>query len=136
MNTTQLLLKNGIKSILFENEENFKSNVVQTLAIKLNDSINETRSEMQRNLFSEEHLTKKSPHIEYFVSFLEAFHPGKFTFQDGSILNITEENVKDIKELFEQLNPESRQKMASEIFENAQTFKQHIDFSKKAKELL
>lgn len=136
MNTTQILLKNGIKSILFENEENFKSNVVQTLAIKLNDSINETRQEMQKNLFSEEYLTQKSPNIEYFVSFLEAFRPSKFTFQDGSILNITEENVKDIKELFEQLNPTSREKMASEIFENALTFKQHIDFSKKAKELL
>lgn len=136
MNPSKILLKNGIKSILFENEEQFKQNIVQTLSIKLNDSINDTRSEVEKNLFNEEILTNKTPQIDYFVSFMEAFVPGKFIFQDGSVLNITEENVNDVKELFEQLNPQSREKMASEIFENAQTFLQHINFSKKVKNLL
>lgn len=136
MNPTKILLKNGIKSILFENEEQFKTNIVQTLSIKLNDSINDVKTEVEKNLFSEEILTNKTPQIDYFVSFMEAFVPGTFVFQDGSVLNITEQNVKEVKELFEQLNPESREKMASEIFQNAQTFSQHIDFSKKVQELL
>jgi hypothetical protein len=136
MEIKKILLKNGLKSMLYENETHFKNNIIQVLAMKLNDCIDDSRTEVQKNLLMKEELTENTSNMQYFLSFLEAFKPGKFTFKDGSVLNINEESVKDIKELFEQLNPTSRKKLVSNIFESSDNFVQHIQFSKKVKELL
>jgi hypothetical protein len=136
MEIKKILLKNGLKSMLYENETHFKNNIIQVLAMKLNDCIDDSRTEVQKNLLMKEELTENTSNMQYFLSFLEAFKPGKFTFKDGSVLNINEESVRDIKELFEQLNPTSRKKLVSNIFESSDNFVQHIQFSKKVKELL
>jgi len=136
MEIKKILLKNGLKSMLYENQDDFRNNIIQVLAMKLNDCIDDTRIEVQKHLLIKEKLTENTSNMQYFLSFLEAFKPGKFSFKDGSVLNINEENVKDIKELFEQLNPTSRKKLVSNIFESSNNFVQHIQFSKKVKELI
>jgi hypothetical protein len=136
METTRVLIKNGIESILYENDENFKQNIVSSLSMKLNYFIEDARSIVKKDLLKSMKITESTNEIKYFISFYEQFKPGKFSFQDGSVINITEENMQSIRNLFESLNPDSRQQMASEIFENAQSFEKHISFANQIKELL
>jgi hypothetical protein len=133
---TKILLKNGLMAMINENEDYFKTNIFQSLSLKVNDSINDVKQEFEKKLFLEDKKTLKTKELEYFISFVECFRPGNFNFQDGSNLNITEEDMSLIKALFEKLNPEKRQQMVSTLFESAENFYGNIKFAKKAKGLL
>lgn len=136
METTRVLIKNGIESILFENDENFKNNIINSLAMKLNYSMQDVRASVQKDILKSVKLTENTKEIQHFLSFCECFKPGKYSFQDGSVINITEEDMQNIKGLFEYLNPDSRQQMASKLFQNANLFESHLNFASKIKELL
>ena len=133
---SKILLKNGIFEMINENEDHFKQNITHSLSLKLNSFIEETKKEIYENLFFDPQTTKKTKQIEYFVSFLECFEPGNFMFKDGSSINITEEDMKEIIGLFEQLNTEKRQIMVSDLFESSSKFKSNLNFAKKVKGLL
>ena len=135
MNISRTLLKNGIKEMISENEEYFKQNIEQALAVKLNDSIFAVRQEVANRLFEETQDTKPSEQLEEFVNFVETFKPGKFSFKDGSVLNITEKEKELLKDLFENLNAKNRDQMLNEIFENSLNFKQHIEFAQQIRKL-
>jgi hypothetical protein len=57
MNIAKTLLKNGIKEMISENEEYFKQNIEQALAVKLNDSIASVREEVSNRLFEKTETT-------------------------------------------------------------------------------
>lgn len=133
---TKILLKNGIKEMINENEEYFKQNITHSLSLKLNSCISETKKEIQKNIFTEEFTTEPTQEIKYFVSFLEAFKPGKFTFKDGSSINISEEDLNHVTKLFEKLNPEKRQILVKDLFESAYTFESNLNFAQKVKGLV
>lgn len=135
-NTNKILLKNGIFEMLSENEENFKNSIAQVLAIKLNDSMTLVREEVSKNLLNSEAYTTDSQNIKHFVEFVESQVSGKFICQDGSNINITENDVEKLKNLFESLNPENREKMAKDVFKTSTSFRQHVEFAKNTKELL
>ena len=135
MNISRTLLKNGIKEMISENEEYFKQNIEQALAVKLNDSIFAVRQEVANRLFEETQDTKPSEQLEEFVNFVEKFKPGKFSFKDGSVLNITEKEKELLKDLFENLNAKNRDQMLNEIFANSLNFKQHIEFAQQTRKL-
>lgn len=132
---TKVLLKNGLFEMMNENDEYFKKNIRSSLILKMNNFLAETKKEVQKSLLFDEKTTKQTPEINYFLSFVESFQPGKFTFQDGSNINITNEDMKNLIGLFEQLNPEKRQLLASDLFENAQKFEGNLNFAKQVKEI-
>lgn len=135
MNIARTLLKNGIKEIISENEEYFKQNIEQALAVKLNDSIFAVRQEVANRLFEETQDTKPSEQLQEFVNFIETFKPGKFSFKDGSVINITEKEKELVKDLFENLNAKNRDQMINEIFNSTLNFKQHIEFAQQTRKL-
>lgn len=135
MNISKTLLKNGIREMISENEEYFKQNIEQALAVKLNDSIFAVRQEVSNRLFEETIETKQTQELQEFVHFVETFKPGKFSFKDGSVLNITENEKELVKDLFENLNAKNRDQMLNEIFESSLNFKQHIEFAQQARKL-
>jgi membrane-bound lytic murein transglycosylase MltF len=59
----------------------------------------------------------------------------KMQFKNASILNISENDIKPIKMLFDQLNQDNQKLMAKNLFENQQQFKQTLEFAKKVKGL-
>lgn len=132
---TKVLLKNGIFEMINENDEYFKKNIRNSLFLKMNNFLNETKKEIKHNLLFDELSTQETPQVKYFLSFVESFEPGKFTFQDGSNINITKEDMTNLVGLFEQLNPEKRQLLASDLFQNAQKFESNLNFAKKVKEI-
>lgn len=130
MNISKILLKNGIKEMVFDNEAYFKNNIEQALAIKLNDSISTVREEVSARLFETNERIEKSPKLSQFIDFIQNFKAGNFIFEDGSVININEKEKDLIKNLFESLNIKNKNKMIQEIFKNGSVFKQHVSFAK------
>lgn len=135
-NVTKILLKNGINGMIRKDEDYFKDNIIHSLSLKLNAAINEASVSLREKLLLSEKTTPYNPGVPVLVTFMENFKPGKYKFEDDTVINITESDVENIKILFEQLNPQNRLKMAKEIFKNSTSFRQHIEFSKSAKGIL
>jgi hypothetical protein len=135
-NVTTLLLKHGIKELISKNEDSFKQNISQALAMKLNETIEETKTLISKDLLFKTKDTNISNDLLEFVDFVENFIPGNYTFKNGSNINITEHEMNLLKELFESLSPANRNKMVSEILKDGTTFKQHVAFSQKVQKLI
>lgn len=127
------LLKNGIQALLEREEDYFKKNIVQSLSIKLNDAISCVLEETNKNLFLTHESLENSKDLQYFLNILE--NKDKVYLKDGSIINITENETKSLKRLFDNLNTASRKEMIATIFESSNNFQQHIDFYNTAKGL-
>ena len=136
MDTNTLLLKHGLESLIAENDNAFKQKISQALALKLNNSFQEIKENVSKKLLVRPVETEGTPELNEFISFIKNFKQGNYTFKNGSIINISESDVAHLKELFESLSPKNRQKMVSEIFDSGTSFKQHVEFSQKAKKLL
>jgi hypothetical protein len=133
---TQILLKKGIMGLVYEDQEHFKTNVVNSIAYKLNESLKQIKKEVQTKLLYSESLTENEDNIKNFIKFINNFQEGKYTFKNGMNINITESEVKNLISLFESLNSKNRKLMAKEIFETPEKFKEHIKFSQEAKGII
>lgn len=135
-NITKTLVKNGLKGLAALEEDYFKENITHALAFKLNESIDEIYKDCSAKLLYSKFVTEQSEGLTNFINFIENFKPGKYEFQNKSLLNITDSDVESIKNLFETLNPKNRQKMVNEIFTDVDTFKNHVDFYNRTKVLV
>jgi hypothetical protein len=135
MTLTKILLKNGIKEMISENEDHFKKNIEYALSLKLNDSIREVKNTVSEKLFENHTFTNNSEELQEFLKFAQEAGEGKAIFQDGSLLNITEKQIELVKSLFECLNPKNRAHMVKEVLQSSAKFKQHVEFAEKIKGL-
>jgi len=127
------LIKNGINALLEDNEPYFKKNLVQSLSIKLNNALSDVIDESYKNLFYTQEVNKSTKDLKVFLEVLES--PGKIQLKDGSIINITEFEVKALKELFDNLGQKSKKLMTENVFDSSNSLKQHLDFYQKSKGL-
>jgi len=130
-NISRKLLKNGIQALLEQKETYFKKNVIKSLSIKLNDAITDVLTETNKNLLHSSKSLKNSKELQTFLTILEKKE--KIILKDNSIINITENEAYALKELFEHLNTENRQKMIETVFDSSNNYNQHIDFYNNAK---
>ena len=135
-NLNRILLKNGLMGLAGLNEDHFKTNVIHTLAFKLNSSIDEIYKNASKHLLNGYIPTPETDELKEFINFINTFKEGKYQFKNNSLLNITESDINAIKNLFETLSVKNRQKMAVEIFEDCTSFKHHVDFYNHTKGLL
>lgn len=130
-NISRKLLKNGINALLEQKETYFKKNVIKSLSIKLNDAITDVLTETNKNLLHSSKSLKNSKELQTFLTILEKKE--KIILKDNSIINITENEAYALKELFEHLNTENRQKMIETVFDSSNNYNQHIEFYNNAK---
>jgi hypothetical protein len=130
-NISRKLLKNGIQALLEQKETYFKKNVIKSLSIKLNDAITDVLTETNKNLLHSSKSLKNSKELQTFLTILEKKE--KIILKDNSIINITENEAYALKELFEHLNTENRQKMIKTVFDSSNNYNQHIEFYNNAK---
>jgi hypothetical protein len=130
------LLKKGITSLLPENTDIFKQNIIDALVFKIHENVDITKKLIGKQLLFRESFTPPSKELLEFVEFVNTFVPGAYMFQNNSNINITESDISSLKQLFESLNPSNREKMVSDILKNGSVFKQHLAFSKKAHKLI
>jgi len=127
------LIKNGINALLEEEDNYFKKNLVQSLSIKLNEAITHSLNESYRKILFKEESLPKTKDLEVFVSLLE--NPSKIQLKDSSIINIDENEIKALKELFDNLNVKNKKLMTENLFTSINSFNNHLDFYYKAKGL-
>ena len=127
------LIKNGINALLEDNEPYFKKNLVQSLSIKLNNALSDVIDESHKNLFYKQEVNESTKELKVFLNIMES--PGKIQLKDGSIINITEFEVKALKELFDNLGKKSKKLMTENVFNSSNSLKQHLDFYQKSKGL-
>jgi hypothetical protein len=130
-NISRKLLKNGIQALLEQKETYFKKNVIKSLSIKLNDAITDVLTETNKNLLYSSKSLKNSKELQTFLTILEKKE--KIILKDNSIINITENEAYALKELFEHLNTENRQKMIETVFDSSNNYNQHIEFYNNSK---
>lgn len=132
---SKTLIKNGVSGLIDQEENYFKENICHALSFKLNSIMEDAYKDISSILLLRNETTPNSEKLIEFVDFINNFKPGKHTFKNNSVINITESEIRAIKNLFEQLNTKNRINMVNQIFEDAQTFKNHIDFYNKSKGL-
>jgi len=135
-NIEKIILKNGINSILFEEEEYLKHNIQKVLVLKLKNLFEETYKTFCNNLLIKENETKFSKEIEKLVTFLENYDSkinNKIIFNNNSIKSLNENEVHSIKILFDKLNTKNRQLLAKNLFESNNNFEQIMEFYNKVK---
>jgi hypothetical protein len=130
------LLKKGITSLLPENTDIFKQNIIDALVFKIHENVDITKKLIGKELLFRETPTPQSPELLEFIEFVNSCVPGTYMFQNNSNINITESDISSLKQLFESLNPRNREKMVSDILKDGSVFKQHLAFSKKAHKLI
>ena len=135
-----LILKSGMQHLIQKNEPMFKKSLIDVLSFKLNENINfltmETNKKILKSKFKHTELTEN---MKVFIEFLESYDPKtntKLKLKNDSVINITEQEITEIKSLFNQLSPNNRQKMAETIFENKNSLDQHLEFYGKTKVLI
>jgi hypothetical protein len=133
---SKILLKNGVNGLLDKEDEYFKENICQALALKLNESMQSVLQDASSLMLVTNKQTEHTSELVEFLDFINNFKSGKYEFKNNSVINITESEIESIKNLFEALDVENRQKMVKEIFEDSQKFKNHIDFYNNSKGLL
>ncbi len=129
-----------MQHLIQKNEPMFKKSLIDVLSFKLNENINFLTLQTNKSLlYSKYKSTELTENIKLFIEFLESYDPKtntKLKLKNDSVINITEQEIAEIKSLFNQLSPNNRQKMAETIFENKNSLDQHLEFYGKTKVLI
>jgi hypothetical protein len=136
---SNIVLKNGIQSLIYESEEAFQKSLVNTLSFKLNEAINEAKNSFAQNLLVTKEETQDTKEIQYFANFVENYDPVKnysLKLKNSNSINIKEQELEILKEVFNALNSKNRQTMVSILLSDEWGIKKTISFYKKAKEIL
>jgi hypothetical protein len=128
------LIKNGIQALVEEEEHYFKKNVIQSLSIKLNEAISGALNESYKNLFKTNYTTKPSKELQYFLKVVSK--PQKIQLNDGSVIQINENDLTSLVKLFESLNHKNKNDMVQNLFKNLDSYKNHLNFYKNCKNIV
>lgn len=129
-----------IESLIEGDDDLFQQGLNQELSIRKEDVCKflsvKIFEAMQDKIVSKEiDLTED---VKYFISLLEDFERQKtvkIQFKNKSIINISENEILPVRQLFDNLNSENQKLLAQNLFESPQHFKQTIEFAKKVKGL-
>lgn len=129
-----------MQHLIQKNEPMFKKSLIDVLSFKLNENINFLTLQTNKSLLHSKYKsTELTENMKVFIEFLESYDPKtntKLKLKNDSVINITEQEITEIKSLFNQLSPKNRQKMAETIFENKNSLDQHLEFYGKTKVLI
>lgn len=133
---TSIILANGIKSLMQENDLAFKKSLVNSLSLKLNESIKEVKTSFSNNILKEKNCPKESDNLKYFAEFVENYDSStnsKLKLKNNTMININESEFKALKELFDALNLRNRSVFVETILESPQKLKQNLNFYREIK---
>lgn len=136
---SNIILKSGINSLIYESDEAFKKSLINSLSFKLNEAIKESQNCFSEKLLFSEEMTDVDSSVKTLIEFVENYDPKTnflFKFKNGTTINISENDMSKIKFLFNNLNPDNRKKMAIEITESISGLKRTMQFYEKAKRVI
>jgi hypothetical protein len=134
-----IILRSGLNSLIYENDESFKKSLINSLSFKLNEAVKDAQESFASNMLYSAEETKDSENIKKLVEFFENYNVktnSKLNLKNNTSINITEEQVKNLKVLFDSLNTKNREILAKELLEDVTGVKRTIDFYERAQRAL
>lgn len=136
---SSIILKSGISSLIYENEESFKKSLINSLSFKLNEALKEVQHSFASKILVSEETTVVNKDIKTLLEFIDSYESNSnnsLNFKNGSTINIKENEIEKIKFLFNSLNPKNRELMAKELLEDYAGFKRSMEFYDKAQRII
>jgi exoribonuclease R len=134
-----IILRSGLNSLIYENDESFKKSLINSLSFKLNEAVKDAQESFASNMLYSVEETKDSENIKKLVEFFENYNVktnNKLNLKNHTSINITEEQVTNLKLLFNSLNTKNREILAKELLEDVAGVKRAIDFYERAQRAL
>lgn len=138
-NPSTLILESGIKDLIKENDLAFKRSLINSLSLKLNESIKDIEKEFKSKMMLNIEQNVSSNQIKEFVEFVEDYDPklkNKLKLKNGTFINISESDFNSLKKMFDTLNNKNREIFVGEITESPAKLKSNLEFYKKAQRIL
>lgn len=138
-NPSTLILESGIKDLIKENDLAFKRSLINSLSLKLNESLKDIEKEFKSKMMMNIEKNVSSNEIKEFVEFVENYDPklkNKLKLKNGTLININESDFNNLKEMFDTLNNKNRKIFVGEITESPAKLKSNLEFYKKAQRIL
>ena len=74
MNLSTIILKSGINSLIYENDESFKKSLTNSLSFKLNEAVKEIHKEFASKILLSKEKTIIDENISLFLEFVENYN--------------------------------------------------------------
>jgi len=136
---SNIILKSGIQSLIYESDEAFKKSLINALSFKLNEAIKEVQDTTCSGILKLEEKTEINEDINNFIEFVENYDPkssNRLNFKNNTSINISEQDMEKLKVLFNFLNSDNRKTMTKTLFENAYGLKKTLNFYETAQKVI
>lgn len=136
---SNIILKSGIQSLIYESDEAFKKSLINSLSFKLNEAIKEVQDTTCSGILKLEEKTEINEDINNFIEFVENYDPkssNRLNFKNNTSINISEQDMEKLKVLFNFLNSDNRKTMTKTLFENAYGLKKTLNFYETAQKVI
>lgn len=136
---SEIILKSGLNSLIYENDEAFKKSLVNSLSFKLNEALKEVNRTTSSGILFTEEKTEITEDVKKLIEFFENYNPKtnfSLTLKNNISINIQEQDVNKLKTMFNALNPKNRKLMAKELLENSAKFKNTLNFYENARRII
>jgi lysyl-tRNA synthetase class I len=138
-NISEIILKSGLQSLIYENDDAFKRSLINTLSFKLNEALKEVNKSLSSNILFKDEKTEISEDVKTLIEFFENYNPKtnySLKLKNNVNINISEQDLSKLKKLFNSFNSENRKIMAKELLENSAKFKNTLNFYENVKGLI
>jgi predicted DNA-binding protein len=138
-NISEIILKSGLQSLIYENDDAFKRSLINTLSFKLNEALKEVNKSLSSNILFKEEKTEITEDVKTLIEFFENYNLKtncSLKLKNNVNINISESDVSKLKRLFNSFNSENRKIMAKELLENSAKFKNTLNFYENVKGLI
>jgi hypothetical protein len=132
---SSLILKQGIKDLLLEEDSAFKKSLTDCLSLKLNYALSEVNEQLHNNFFNKTEITESNEDLNYFIEFIEKYDSkfnNRLKLKNESYININESDFEALTKLFDSLSPKNRKFMLEEILQTPHKLKKHLEFYRNA----
>jgi predicted DNA-binding protein len=138
-NISEIILKSGLQSLIYENDDAFKRSLINTLSFKLNEALKEVNKSLSSNILFKEEKTEITEDVKTLIEFFENYNLKtncSLKLKNNVNINISEQDLSKLKKLFNSFNSENRKIMAKELLENSAKFKNTLNFYENVKGLI
>lgn len=136
---SEIILKSGLNSLIYENDEAFKKSLINSLSFKLNEALKEVNKTTSSKILFTEEITELNEDVKRLVEFFNNYDPktnSYLTLKNNININIQEHEVNKLKTMFNGLSAKNRKLMAKELLENTAKFKNTLNFYENAKGII
>lgn len=133
------MLKNGINSLIYESDDSFKKNLINSLSFKLNEAVKEVKKEFSSKILFSADQIDIDENVSIFLEFVENYNPKTnktLKCKNGATININENDLSKIKFLFDSLNSKNKKTMVKELIETQAGLKRTLEFYDRAKKVI